>query len=194
MRGCRPLTEPEVDAVLRCCQGRHAARDRALFLLGVRSGFRISELLSLRIRNVVQARRVVERVHVPRRHMKGKREGRTVLLHPAARAALANWLEELRASGHTSPESFVFQSRHGTNQAIGRIQAWRILRRAFERAGLNGNLGTHSMRKTFADRVYDRLGKDLVKTARALAHRSISSTASYLTFRESEIDEAILSI
>jgi hypothetical protein len=33
-----------------------------------------------------------------------------------------------------------------------------------------------------------------VKAAQALAHRSISSTASYLTFRESEIGEAILSI
>ena len=50
------------------------------------------------------------------------------------------------------------------------------------------------MRKTFADRIYDRLGGDLVKTAQALSHRSISSTASYLTFRESEIDEAILSL
>jgi hypothetical protein len=50
------------------------------------------------------------------------------------------------------------------------------------------------MRKTFADRVYDRLGGDLVKTAQTLAHRSISSTASYLTVRESEIDEVILSI
>ena len=50
------------------------------------------------------------------------------------------------------------------------------------------------MRKTFADRIYERLDGDLVKTAQALAHRSIGSTASCLTFRESEIDDAILSI
>ena len=50
------------------------------------------------------------------------------------------------------------------------------------------------MRKTFADRACDPLGGDLVKTAQALEHRSIGSTASYLTGRESEIDEAILSI
>jgi len=97
-------------------------------------------------------------------------------------------------AGYMTADSFVFQSRRGANRAIGRVQAWRILRRAFEQAGLTGNLGTHSMRKTFADRVYDRLDGDLVNTARALAHRSISSSASYLTFRESEIDEAILSI
>lgn len=194
MRGCRPLSEPEVRAVLACLTGGNGARDRALFLLGVRSGFRISEILSLRVRDVLQAGRVVERVHVARRHMKGRREGRTVLLHPAARAALTAWLGELEARGCTTPERFVFQSRHAADQAIGRIQAWRILRQAFERAGLTGNLGTHSMRKTFADRIYDRLGGDLVKTARALAHRSIDSTASYLSFREAEIDAAILSI
>lgn len=194
MRGCRPLSEPEVRAVLAGLTGETGARDRALFLLGVRSGFRISEILSLRIRDVLQAGRVVERVHVARRHMKGKREGRTVLLHPAARTALAAWLEELEARGCGAPEVFVFQSWRSADRAIGRVQAWRILRKAFELAGLTGNLGTHTMRKTFADRVYDRLGGDVVKTARALAHRSIDSTASYLSFREAEIDEAILSI
>ena len=50
------------------------------------------------------------------------------------------------------------------------------------------------MRKTFADRVYERLGGDLVKLQRALGHRSVVSTASYVSFREEEIDEAILSI
>ena len=194
MRGCRPLSEPEVEAVLAHMGGPSGARNRALFLLGVRSGFRISEILSLRLGDVVQAGRVVERVRVSRRHMKGKREGRTVLLHPAARAALATWLEELRTDGYMSTDTYVFQSRRGANQAIGRVQAWRTLKRAFERAGLTGNLGTHSMRKTFADRIYDGLDGVLVKTAQALAHRSISSTASYLSFRESEIDEAILSI
>lgn len=194
MRGCRPLTESEVEAVLAELSGPRRARDRALFLLGVRSGFRISEILSLRLGDVVQAGRVVERVRVMRRHMKGKREGRTVLLHPAARAALGAWVEELRSDGYMTTDSFVFQSRRGPNQAIGRTQAWRLLKRAFDRAGLTGNLGTHSMRKTFADRIYERLDGDLVKTAQALAHRSISSTASYLSFRESEIDDAILSI
>jgi integrase len=194
MRGCRPLTEPEVAAVLAQMNGSSGVRDRALFLLGVRSGFRISEILSLCLGDVIQAGRLVERVRVMRRHMKGKRESRTVLLHPAAREALAAWLEELWSDGYMSAESFVFQSRRGSNQAIGRTQAWRILKQAFDRAGLIGNLGTHSMRKTFADRIYDRLDGDLVKTAQALSHRSISSTASYLTFRESEIDDAILSI
>ena len=59
---------------------------------------------------------------------------------------------------------------------------------------MTGNLGTHSMRKTFANQIYDQFGGDLVKTAQALAHKSVNSTARYLSFREAEIDEAILAI
>ncbi len=48
------------------------------------------------------------------------------------------------------------------------------------------------MRKTFARRVHEKLGKDLVKTQKAMGHRSINSTVSYLSFNEEEIDDAIL--
>ena len=44
MKGCRPLTEDEVMLVQRSFGGVYADRDKALFLLGVKSGFRISEL------------------------------------------------------------------------------------------------------------------------------------------------------
>ena len=165
-----------------------------MFLLGVRAGFRISEILSLRLGDIVQSGKIVERVRVARAHMKGKREGRTVLLHPAARDALATWVEQLRSDGYMTADVFLFQSRRGANRAISRVQAWRVLNRAFQDVGLTGNLGTHSMRKTFADRIYERLDGNLVKTAHALAHQSITSTASYLSFRESEIDEAILAM
>ena len=50
------------------------------------------------------------------------------------------------------------------------------------------------MRKTFADRIYHHFGGDLVKTQRALGHRCIESTAAYISFRQEEIDEAILSL
>jgi integrase len=192
MKGCRPLSEEEVERTLACFEGPYANRDRALFLLGVKSGFRISELLSLQLRDVMPRGKLVERVTVQRRHMKKKLEGRTVLLHPDAKGVLCAWLEELREAGYMTSDVYVFQSRKGRNRALSRVQAYRILQEAFEKAGLHGSLGTHSMRKTFANRVYERLDKDLLKTQRALGHRNINSTVSYLSFREEDIDEAIL--
>ena len=99
MKGCRPLTEAEVALVRQSFGGRYGRRDQALFLLGVKSGFRISELLSLQVGDVWRGQRVVERVTVARRHMKRQTEGRTVLLHPEARAALTAWLADLQAAG-----------------------------------------------------------------------------------------------
>lgn len=188
------MTDDEVSEVAMSFYGEHARRDKALFLLGVKSGFRISELLSLRLRDVLQAGRLVDRVTVERRNMKKKLEGRTVLLHPDARAALAAWLRELGQHSELIGETYIFQSRKGGNRPITRVQAYRILHDACDSCEMNGKLGTHSMRKTFANKVYDALEHDLVKTQRALGHRNINSTVQYLNFREEEIDQAILSM
>ena len=82
----------------------------------------------------------------------------------------------------------------GRNQAMSRVRTHQILKEAYDINKLAGKLGTHSMWKTFADRVYDRLGHNLVKTQKALDHRNINSTVSYQSFREEEIDVAILAM
>jgi integrase len=188
MKGCRPLTDNEVAQVASSFGGKYAARDKALFLLGLKSGFRISELLSLQVGDVYQHGQLVDRVTVRRANMKRKTEGRTVLLHPEAKAAIAAWLLE----AELQPTDHLFQSRQGG--AMTRQQAWSILQEAYKTNGLTGQLGTHSMRKTFANRVYDALGHDLVKTQRALGHKNINSTVSYLSFAEADIDAAVLAI
>jgi integrase len=192
MKGCRPLTEAEVMLVQQSFGGVYAARHKALFLLGVKSGFRISELLSLCVGDVSQHGRLVDRVTVQRRYMKNKREGRTVLLHPEAKTALAAWLLTLRQAPGVTPQAFVFRSRKGGNRPISAVQAWRILHEAVTTNELTGKVGTHAIRKTFANRVYQQLNHDLVKTQRAMGHKNINSTVAYLSFVEDEIDAAIL--
>jgi integrase len=154
MKGCRPLTEAEVDLVQRSFGGVDADRDKALFLLSVKSGFRISELLSLRVGNVSQHGRLVGQLTVQRQHMKNKREGRTVLLHPEAEAARVIWLLTLRQMPGCTAWTFVFRSRKEGNRPISEVQAWRILYEAVTTNELTGKVGTHAMRKTFANRVY----------------------------------------
>lgn len=174
-------------------QHRFAKRDQALFLLGLRSGFRISELLSLSVRDVYQNGNYVDRISVARKHMKKKMEGRTVALHPEAREALVALVEELRAGDKAAPNSPLFQSREGESKPMNRKSAWHMLKQAYGACGLTGKLGTHSMRKTFAKRVYDKLGGDLMKTQKALGHARVTSTVSYLSFNEEDVEDAILS-
>ena len=68
----------------------------------------------------------------------------------------------------------------------------RVPKACFRTDELEGQLGTHAMRKTFAGRVYQLLGRDLVRTQRALGHVNINSTVAYLSFALEEIDQAIL--
>jgi integrase len=199
VKGCRPLTDAEVQVISRSFGGTFGKRNKALFILGVRSGFRISELLSLTVTDVQQHGKIVDHVTVARRHMKRKTEGRTVPLHPEARAALSVWLEVLAKmlKGKLDPQTPVFCSRvrdtdTGLRRAISREQAWRILKEAFNSNELVGKLGTHAMRKTFARRMYERLERDLVKVQHAMGHKNINSTVAYLSFAEMDVLNAIL--
>ena len=192
MPGCRPLTPQEVDLVSKSFGGTFALRDKALFILGTLSGFRITELLSLRVKDVRQYGQIVERVTVQRRHMKRKQQSRSVVLHAQAKVALLEWLGAMEKRLDVTPDTFVFQSRKGKNRAITRVQALHVLKEAFASCEMHGTLGTHSMRKTFAKNVHQRLGNDLFKTKQALGQKNIAATIHYMSFLEDEIDQAIL--
>jgi integrase len=202
MKGCRPFSDEELKLIAKSFRGRYASRNKALFILGVRSGFRISEMRSLRVGDVFQHGKVVDHVMVARKHMKKKTEGRSVPLHPEARAAISVWLDVL-ARQLKLPQAKdlnlacpVFCSRvredDRNRRAVARETSWRTLEEAVAANELTGKIGTHSMRKTFASRMYDKLGKDLVKVQHAMGHKNINSTTSYLSFREEDVVNAIL--
>jgi integrase len=202
MKGCRPFSDDEVKLIAKSLSGRYVTRNKALFILGVRSGFRISEMLSLKVGDILQHGKVADHITVARTHMKKKTGGRSVPLHPEARAAISVWLDvlarqlKLPCVKNLDPACPVFCSRaregDGNRRAVARETAWRILEEALDANELTGKIGTHSMRKTFASRMYDKLGKDLVKVQHAMGHRNINSTVSYLSFREEDVVHAIL--
>ena len=66
MKGCRPLTDEEVEEIVQSFAGEYYKRNRAMFIPGVKSGFRISEILSLTTGDVVVKGNIVDTVHVKR--------------------------------------------------------------------------------------------------------------------------------
>lgn len=90
--GCPALSPKELKRALANLNGRHALRNRALLLLGVRSGLRISELLALRVGQVWDGDNVVSRFYISRRDTKGKQSGSSIVMHPEAAQALTRWI------------------------------------------------------------------------------------------------------
>lgn len=192
MKGCRPLTDEEIEEISWSFAGKFFYRDRALFILGLKTGFRISELLSLSVSDVYQYGRIVDSVTVNRRHMKRKKSSRTVPLHDMAREALADWIRQrITLLGYSYKSAILFVSNKGENKPITRQHAYYVLRRSASVNELSGKIGTHSMRKTFAKKVHSALEHDLFKTQKALGHASIQSTLSYMSFQEEDIENAI---
>jgi integrase len=81
MKGTRPLDNDEIRRVSTCFTGTFATRNRGLFMLGVSTGGRISELselLSLTIGDVYQNRRAVTDLLYDRSIVKGGEVSRAV--------------------------------------------------------------------------------------------------------------------
>lgn len=184
MIGCKPFTDKEVFDVLKILK---TPRDKCLFYLGVKTGFRISELLSIRIQDLLEHDNTLKgSVTVLKSKMKGKIATRSVALNTETIEALYEYLSTL-----PEDQVYLFESSRGR---LSRYQASRIIKEAAYTLNLTGKIATHSMRKTFCSRVYSKSGKDLVKTQRAMGHTSPNSTVSYISFLDSEIDDLVKSI
>ena len=147
--------------------------------------------------HLVQQLRVARPPHWLLRRLKQhaqRIEGRSVPLNPQAAEAVRARIEAMRQQGSVTAKTVLFRSRKGDNQPISGVRAYKILREVPEESELSGQLGTHSMRKTFANVVHEKLDRDISKTKKALGHKNISSTDSYLSFLQEEIDEAILAV
>lgn len=169
-------------------------RDKCLFIGGLKTGFRISELLALRVGDVFAHGEVLAAVTIERTNMKGKRRSRRVPINHAFQAAIVAWL---RMSGMDDPRhsaSYLFRSQKGA--AIGPMQAWSILKNAFKTAGVTDRVASHSMRKTFASRCWTTpfVDRDIIKLMHLLGHQHFSSTARYVQFLDGSLDAAVLAI
>ena len=164
----------EINKMKRALHGRN----RALFVLGVSMGLRISDLLTLKFGDIrdKQTLEIVE----------GKTgKPRVITISDTVRKEIA------KLDG--GDDDYIFASRKrnadGTSKPISRVQAYRILRAGAKRAGLDVKIGTHSLRKTFG-RILHENGVPLSRIMVILNHSSEAITARYIGITAEEIAEA----
>lgn len=204
MVGCRPFTDNEVQTLLDSFKSsgrKYAKRDRAWFAYGISSGFRITELMSLKIKDVAHYFQATGYAELQKRHTKGKQEGRTQVIEAWAVDIMQEWLDELRGQG-LDKHNHLFQSQLDGDRPIHRNQAWEILINECSENGIYGNIGTHSMRKTFTNkiRIY-YLQKyqegEMIDPKKLLmketGHKSEEALDRYLSFLHSNRDREVFS-
>ena len=90
MKGTCPLNNSEIRTCSNCFDGRFAMRNRGLFRLGVSTGGRISELLSLQIGDVYQNGKAVTDLLFDKSIVKGGEVNRAVPVNRDGRQAVSD--------------------------------------------------------------------------------------------------------
>ena len=192
MKGTRPLDNSEIRKVSDAFDGIFAIRNRSLFMLGVSVGGRISELLALKVKDVWQNGKPVKDLLFDRNIVKGGEISRAVPVNTDGRKAIENLVAwHIGLYGPIDPTRPLFPSRKGQGgKAMTRIAAHNALKAAFEAAGLNGKLGTHSLRKSYAQRLYEQTN-DIYAVQEMLGHKSVVTTQQYLGVNYASVRDAL---
>ena len=191
MKGTRPLDNAEIRKVSAAFGGTFAVRNRSLFMLGVSVGGRISELIALKVNDVWQNNKSVADLLFDRKIVKGGEVSRAVPVNVDGRQAIEDLVAwHLDLYGNIEATRPLFPSRKGQGlKAMTRIAAHDALKNAFEAAGLNGKLGTHSLRKSYAQRLYEQTN-DIYAVQEMLGHQSVVTTQRYLGVNYASVRDA----
>lgn len=158
-------------------------RDRLLFILGINSGLRISDILPLKVADLRGQTSLTLR-----EEKTGK--AKTFRFNRAILDAVTALIPADAAAGE-----YVFKSRKGSGP-ITRIQAYRILNEAAALVGLAGagaSIGCHTLRKTFGYHAY-KAGVDLALLQSIFNHSSQAVTLRYVGLTQDAIDDVYAAI
>lgn len=151
-------------------------RDYVLFMFGIYTGLRISDILKFRVRDVKDK----DAVYI--REEKTGKEKRFPI-NAELKPIIVNYIQ-----GKKDFE-YLFKSPNFPNKAISRQQAYNILSKAGGVFGIS-SIGTHTLRKTFGYHMYQQT-HDAVTIKEILNHSDISVTLRYIGINQDNKDKAI---
>ncbi len=145
-------------------------RDKALLEFAYATGVRVSELISIQVRDLALEDGFAAVFG------KGSKE-RVVPVGRSAVRALRIYLRELRPGlVRGQAEGAVFLS--GQGRPLSRMGVWKILRKQVQRAGITRRVKPHTIRHTFATHLLEG-GADLAAVQEMLGHADIATTQIY---------------
>ncbi len=165
-----------------------ACRNKMLFLIGINLSLRISDLITLKW-NFFLKDDMTFRDFYKIQPKKTRKTGKFVTLYfnDAVKKAVMKYVEQYPVE---NMDDFIFKSRKG-NKAITEQSAWRIIVDAANQAGIEKNIGTHSLRKTFGYHIWHNAEdkeKALVMLMVIFNHSSIATTKKYIGIMNEEIE------
>lgn len=151
-------------------------RNYIMYLLGIYSGLRISDILKLKVKDVKS------KSSISIREMKTGKQ-KMFSINPFLKKELENYIED----NVLEMDEYLIKCQGKRNKPISRDRAYKIMRQAAEYFGLY-NIGTHTLRKTFGYHFYLQT-KDIVTLQKIFNHSDPSITLIYIGIEQAEINK-----
>ena len=178
-----PIRDPKDIKLIKKLLGDRP-RDLALFIMGINTNLRASDLLQV---TVGQVRHLKKGDHFVIREQKtGKL--RDVTMNKNVQEAVQALLKEMPDTGDGE---ILFQSRKG-RQALTVSYLNSLVKGWCREVNLKGNFGSHSLRKTFGYIHRTVFNTDIPTLMHMFNHSSQKQTLAYLGIQPSEIKKAYL--
>lgn len=153
-------------------------RNYIMFLLGIYSGLRISDILKLKVKDVKN------KSSISLREQKTGKQ-RIFTINPYLKKALKEYIEK----NDLPQEQYLIKRRGKRNTPISRVMAYKIMEEAADYFGID-NIGTHTLRKTFGYHFYYQT-KDIVTLQKIFNHSDPSITLKYIGIEQNEISKKV---
>ena len=180
MNYVQPIRSKEKIEEMKSVLKKNGTRDYLLFVFGINVGLRISDIINLKVKDVMDYDRKM-RSHIEIKEQKTQKTKR-FKLNAIVVEELYQYIKNMDF------EQYIFKSRNGNNKHITRVRAYVILNKAAKQCGLE-EIGTHTLRKTFGYHHYKQF-KDTALLQTIFNHSSPSITRRYIGICQDEIDES----
>ena len=154
-------------------------RDYALFVIGINTSLRASELSSIKVKDVASLRPLDEL------SLREQKTGK--IRHVNFNKACVDATRRLLDSGrYRSQDDYLFMSQRGSGHlTVSSIH--RLVKSWCRSINLRGNYGSHTLRKTWGYHQHSTFGVSLSRLVECFGHSSAKITLSYLGITPEDI-------
>jgi len=184
MNSVEPIRDKKkILAIKRNLKEEKNPRNYLLFVMGINTALRISDLLSLKIKEVIDSKGDIKKYLFVKERKTGRQA--KIYINETLKEALNYYLDKSKG---IDPDSYLFKSER-SNKKLDRVRTWGLIQEWTSNAGLEGErYGTHTLRKTWGYQARMQ-GVSIEQISEKLGHKSVTVTRRYIGISQEEINQ-----
>ena len=159
-------------------------RDLLLFVLGINTGLRISDILPLKLKDV-QDKKGDPKDYIYLTEQKTHKQ-RKIILNSEVKKALQIFFTRSKIY---DLDTYLFTSeKNDKNRPLSKVRAWQLMNEWCREVGILERIGTHTLRKTLGYQMR-KSGIAIEVIQRMLGHSSVRTTTRYIGIDQEELEQ-----